>query len=157
MNIAKNKAILTEQKEEMPISFLTTFVSDGWSEVGNLKEEIVGIKSTFKNSSKVIDILQDLLDAYLVAIGQAELYLQNKDYIDIPEIEEASPVQEVLTSPNAEIITEKIEPEINLDEILNESKVRSRQPNLETFDCDFDEPDLSEPKLTDADLYGKNE
>ena len=79
--------ILKESKEELPISFLTAFVSKGWEEVGILKEEIKAIKEEFKGTKKVEELLQDLIDAYLVCIGQTELLMKDKSYIEMPEEE----------------------------------------------------------------------
>ena len=69
------------KKEELPISFLTDFISRGWDQIGQLKETLAAIKGEFTGTKKVEEILQPLLDAYLVCVGQLELHLQNKDYI----------------------------------------------------------------------------
>ena len=75
-------AELKESKEKLPISFLTDFVSRGWDDVGYLKETIKSISETFSGTKKVEELLQALVDAYLVCIGQLELHLQAKDYLD---------------------------------------------------------------------------
>ena len=74
---------LTEPKEKLPISFLTDFVSRGWDDVGYLKETIKSISDSFRGTKKVEELLQALVDAYLVCIGQLEAHLQAKDYLDI--------------------------------------------------------------------------
>jgi len=79
MNLKESK------KEKLPLDFLTSTVSHGWEEIGNLKASISGIKETFTDTKKIEDILQDLVDAYLVCVGQLELYMDKKDYIDAPE------------------------------------------------------------------------
>ena len=79
------KIINESKKEKLPIDFITQFVSKGWDEVGVLKASKDAIKVTFKETTKVESIIQDLIDAYLVCIGQMELYLDKKDYLDIPE------------------------------------------------------------------------
>ena len=73
---------LTESKEKLPISFLTVFVSRGWDDVGYLKETIKSISESFSGTKKVEELLQALVDAYLVCIGQLEAHLQAKDYLD---------------------------------------------------------------------------
>lgn len=75
--------ILKEAKENLPVTFLTAFVSDGWEKVGILKEQIEAIKREFKGTKKVEGLLQDLIDAYLVCIGQMEQHLSAKDYLDL--------------------------------------------------------------------------
>ena len=82
------KIINESKKEKLPIDFITQFVSKGWDEVGMLKASKDAIKSTFKETAKVESIIQDLIDSYLVCIGQMELYLDKKDYLDIPEASE---------------------------------------------------------------------
>ena len=73
---------LTESKEKLPISFLTDFVSRAWDDVGYLKETIKSISESFSGTKKVEELLQALVDAYLVCIGQLEAHLQAKDYLD---------------------------------------------------------------------------
>lgn len=75
-------ADLKESKEKLPISFLTDFVSRGWDDVGYLKETIKSIGESFSGTKKVEELLQALVDAYLVCIGQLEMHLQAKDYLD---------------------------------------------------------------------------
>jgi hypothetical protein len=75
-------AELKESKEKLPISFLTDFVSRSWDDVGYLKETIASIKESFSGTKKVEELLQALVDAYLVCIGQLEAHLQAKDYLD---------------------------------------------------------------------------
>ena len=82
------KIINESKKEKLPIDFITQFVSKGWDEVGMLKASKDAIKATFKETTKVESIIQDLIDSYLVCIGQMELYLDKKDYLDIPEASE---------------------------------------------------------------------
>lgn len=76
------EAKLNEAKEKLPISFLTDFVSRGWDDIGYLKETIKSINENFSGTKKVEELLQALVDAYLVCIGQLELHLQDKDYLD---------------------------------------------------------------------------
>ena len=79
------KQTLNESKEKLPASFLTDFISRGWEDIGYLQETMKSIKSSFSGTQKVEELLQALLDAYLVCVGQLELHLEDKDYIDIPE------------------------------------------------------------------------
>ena len=73
---------LKESKENLPVSFLTDFISRGWDDVGYLNETIKSIGETFKGTKKVEELLQALADAYLVCIGQLEAYIQGKNYLD---------------------------------------------------------------------------
>ena len=79
------KQTLNESKEKLPASFLTDFISRGWEDIGYLQETLKSIKASFSGTQKVEELLQALLDAYLVCVGQLELHLEDKDYIDIPE------------------------------------------------------------------------
>ena len=85
MKILKEQQI---RQDELPITFITSFVSRGWEEVGMLKEQIKALKTEFKNVDKIEEILQGLIDAYLINIGQLELFLQENDYVEVPEVEE---------------------------------------------------------------------
>ena len=67
------KIINESKKEKLPIDFITQFVSKGWDEVGMLKASKDAIKTTFKETAKVESIIQDLVDSYLVWIGQMKI------------------------------------------------------------------------------------
>lgn len=166
--------ILKENKEKLPIDFLTQFVSNGWNEVGNLKASIEAIKATFKDTTKVEGILNELVDAYLIAIGQAELYMQDKNYIDQPEEIKESLTESAELKEDTEQITEELpdiktlemdkeedipveeiqdtdlKPDLDIEESINFSDEAAK---YEWF-CDFDEP-VGE-KITDDDLYRNN-
>lgn len=76
---------INESKEKLPLDFLTSTVSHGWEEIGNLKASIEGIKKSFSGTEKVEKILQELVDSYLICVGQLEMFLDKKNYIDMPE------------------------------------------------------------------------
>ena len=77
--------VLKESKEELPVSFLTDFISQGWEKVGVLQASIEALKETYKGVGPVTDLIQDLVDAYLVCIGQLETHIEDKKYIEYPE------------------------------------------------------------------------
>lgn len=170
--------ILKESKENLPIAFLTDFISKGWEEVGYLKADIEAIKEAYKGTKPIETLIQDLIDAYLVCIGQLEAHLHDKNYLDYPEesglssgkLEEELEIK--VSADKVEIKTEKTTPvEVNEEDDLitigvdeaevkfddsklamsDEDVVRVNEP-FEYF-VDFEEPDMSQPKLTDKDLY----
>ena len=104
--------ILKESKTQLPITYLTNFVSRGWGEVGNLKEELEAIRHEFKDVKKIEDCVSDLIDAYLICIGTLESMLDDKKYVEFPE-----EMKESLTE-NFEIELDKAEDE----EAENEEK-----------------------------------
>jgi hypothetical protein len=170
--------ILKESKEALPIAFLTDFISKGWEEVGYLKADIEAIKEAYKGTKPIEALIQELIDAYLVCIGQLEAHLQDKNYLDYPEesglsgakleedleikvsadkveikTEETTPVE---VNEEDDIITIGVdEPKVKFDDsklaMSDEDVARVNEP-FEYF-VDFDEPDMSQPKLTDKDLY----
>ena len=176
----------TELKEILPVSFLTDMISKGWEEVGYLKESSTAIREAYKDTSKIEALMQELMDAYLVFIGQIEMYLEDKENISADATEESEPTPAVAKElPEAEL---KIEP-INVDDDLPEedleTDIEAAKENEDTmtfsdkplddfvadmpikpvaaqeeprepfeFFVDFDEPDMSEPRLSDDDLYG---
>ena len=84
MEIIKEQK-LTESKEKLPISFLTDFVSKGWEEVGYLKADIEAIKEAYSGTKLVEELIQNLIDAYLVCVGQMELHIHDNNYLEYPE------------------------------------------------------------------------
>ena len=178
MKILKEDTI---SKEVLPVSFLTDMISKGWEEVGYLRESSTAIKETYKDTSKIETLMQDLMDAYLVFIGQIEMYLEDKENISADATEESELTPMVAKElPEAEL---KIEP-INVDADLSKEELvadieATEEENTKTFSdkqldvpitepvatqekpiepfeffVDFDEPDMSEPRLSDDDLYG---
>lgn len=77
--------IIKENKENLPISFLTDFISKGWEEVGYLKADIEAIREIYKGTKNIEELIQNLIDAYLVCIGQLEAHISDKNYIEYPE------------------------------------------------------------------------
>ena len=173
--------ILKESKETLPIAFLTDFISKGWEEVGYLKADIEAIKEAYKGTKPIEDLIQDLIDAYLVCIGQLEAHLHDKKYLDYPEESGLSGTKldeelELKVTPDQIVIkTEKNTPvDINEDDdiitigveenaaedefeapmpaVKPASKPNSNEEPFEYF-VDFDEPDMTQPKLTDDDIY----
>ena len=174
--------ILKESKETLPIAFLTDFISKGWEEVGYLKADIEAIKEAYKGTKPIEGLIQDLIDAYLVCIGQLEAHLHDNKYLEYPEesglsgtkLEEELELK--ISTDKIEIKTEKTTPvsinevddiiTIGLDEIAPEAEIEAPAADMgvpetksevagEPFEyfVDFDEPDMTQPKLTDADLY----
>lgn len=164
-------------KEVLPVSFLTDMISKGWEEVGFLRESSAAIKDTYADTKQIEDLMQDLMDAYLVFIGQVELYLNKekdistdasvdekepkdeKEDIEVePEIEEVKPAL-----PEAEFDIEPVE-EIDADAFTTPISKATAEPEVgpgasEPFEffVDFDEPDMSEPRVSDRDLYGQDD
>lgn len=173
--------ILKESKETLPIAFLTDFISKGWEEVGYLKADIEAIKEVYKGTKPIEGLIQDLIDAYLVCIGQLEAHLHDNKYLEYPEGSGLSGTKldeelELKVAPDQIVIkTEKTTPvEINeeddliiigVDETAPEAEFKAPEaapvpaenvkPAGEPFEyfVDFDEPDMSQPKLTDEDIY----
>ena len=174
--------ILKESKENLPIAFLTDFISKGWEEVGYLKADIEAIREAYKGTKPIEGLIQDLIDAYLVCIGQLEAHLQDKNYLDYPEdsglsgakLEEDLELK--ISADKVEIKTEKATPvEVNEEDDLitigveeveeekfddsklamSDKKVAEVNEPFEYF-VDFDEPDMTQPKLTDKELYNED-
>jgi hypothetical protein len=171
--------ILKEAKEALPIAFLTDFISKGWEEVGYLKADIEAIREAYKGTKPIEALIQDLIDAYLVCIGQLEAHLHDNKYLDYPEesglngTKLAEELELKIASDRIEIKTEKNTPVdvneeedmiiIGIDESATDDEIEPPRQSAATSDTeseeafeyfvDFDEPDLTQPKLTDEDLY----
>lgn len=113
MKIEKQQ--LNESKEKLPVSFLTDFVSRGWEDIGYLKATISSIGENFSGTKKVEGLLQNLLDAYLVCVGQLELHLAEKDYLDIPDEAKDESLTEDLT---IRVSGDQVEVEGNEDTVI---------------------------------------
>ena len=156
--------ILNEAKENLPVSFLTDFISKGWEEVGYLKADIEAIKQSFKGTQKVEELIQSLIDAYLVCIGQLEAHISDKKYIEYPEESglgetlKESLEEDLNITVNTDKIEIKVEPEQVEEVKINNKPEVEKDREIEEFEyfCDFDEPDLTQPKLTDKELYNED-
>ena len=156
--------ILKESKEALPIAFLTDFISKGWEEVGYLKADIEAIKQSFKGTQKVEELIQSLIDAYLVCIGQLEAHISDKKYIEYPEESglgetlKESLEEDLNITVNTDKIEIKVEPEQVEEGKINSKPEVEKDREIEEFEyfCDFDEPDLTQPKLTDKELYNED-
>ena len=136
--------ILKESKETLPIAFLTDFISKGWEEVGYLKADIEAIKEAYKGTKPIEGLIQDLIDAYLVCIGQLEAHIHDKKYLEYPEesglsgtkLEEELELK--ISTDKIEIKTEKTTPvEVNeeddiitigIDEDATEAEFKPHKP-----------------------------
>lgn len=153
------KIINEAKKEILPIDFITSFISRGWNEIGSLKTDINSIKQVFKNTTKVEEILQNLLDAYLIAIGQMELQLDKKEYLEIPDekqltedidslaIKKTEPETDIKTSrpkisaDPSSLINKQSEIKLTLED--DEKDVETPEKETENFEffTDFEEPE----------------
>lgn len=121
-----------------------------------LKASKDAIKTTFKETAKVESIIQDLIDSYLVCIGQMELYLDKKDYLDIPEASELNEatntdedlkLQEDLELKNSDDFDVEVKQEDNKVKIEIEPKKEEQETEEEeeeTEDKEVDKPDAFE-------------
>ncbi len=162
--------ILQEAKEKLPVSFLTDFVSRGWDDVGYLKETIAAIKEVYSGTEEIEKLLSDLIDAYLVCIGQMEAHLHDNKYIEFPEesklnedvnitvtpeeVKIADNSGEVVAEIPTEIPAEEEKPTEVQAEVEEPKEVKKELPDTEfDFFVDFDEPaDLKAKPLTDEEI-----
>lgn len=156
--------VLKESREQLPIDFITSFVSKSWEEVGNIKASINGINGNFKDTKKVEEILQNLVDAYLITIGQLEMQLDNKKYLDMPDektLQESlndkeDDVETSIKLDNFEVEVEEKDDSLAIeispkndekeeldDEDVDESEDEKKEKSSDFELIDFDEPDVS--------------
>ena len=169
--------ILKEAKEKLPVSFLTDFISRGWDDVGYLKETIAAIKEVYSGTKEIEDLLQALIDAYLVCIGQMEAHLHDNKYIEFPEdsklnedvniniAPEELKIEKVKISsdsgekvdivpPEAEKPAEDEKPTTAKAEAEEPKEVKKELPDTDfEFFVDFDDPaDVKAAPLTDEEI-----
>lgn len=167
-------SINESKKEPLPATFLTTFVSDGWNTISRLRSDIEAIKKEFTGTKKAEIILDNLITAYLVAVGQAEACLENKNYLDFSrdeilngenvdssvkpsKITEAQRIDKPATAANkimeAASIGDWKQETLEKATLSEEDAEKCPEINSEYF-VDFGEPVGN--KLTDDDLYENN-
>jgi hypothetical protein len=142
-----------ELKDKITISkeFISELEAKSWQEVEQLQAQIANIEVTAE-STKVIQLLKNLLTSYYVFVGElenlndedkapkvTEFTCQDKEPIPTAPVEEAS-AKEVFDEAD-DFFDEQINGESTTDEVF--------EP-FEYF-VDFDEP-IGEP-LTDDDIY----
>lgn len=182
---ANNENLKESTEKKLPMdkdfssSVVTQLLQDGWGEIGGLQDQI-SLLNQYKNSSKLTSILQKLLDAYLIFVGQLEGYLDDKNIVDFPDEkqlkEEINPKinendqkankifqsvekKEDNDEEKSAIIT--AEPEIsslNQTEIEDEINLpldKAEEEPKNNFFVDFEDPKGDRP-LTDADIYDEN-
>lgn len=152
------KIIKENLEENIPVSFLTGFVSKSWEEIGNIKQSIESLKKDFKNISEVNNILQDLSDAYLICIGRMEKLLNNENYIEAEPIKAADefsdtsynkeaekPEEEehvLIGEPEIATYTSELEPETNTEISNTDTLLDDEVPEVDNDDFIFSEDDF---------------
>ena len=139
---------LTESKEKLPISFLTDFVSRGWDDVGYLKETIKSISESFSGTKKVEELLQALVDAYLVCIGQLEAHLQAKDYLDTDLDNKLTEDVDIHIDGNEVHITDDSGEEVAtvpVESATEKTPVECEGPECEVPSVEVEMPTVAEP------------
>lgn len=165
---------LKESKEKVPATFVTSYISDAWEKVGYIKADLEAIKRDYSDTKIVCDCLQDIMDAYLIAAGRLQAFLDNKNYVDMPDTADTK-VEEALTEAVEEPVTEdaniddieikidtvNITPkfvEDNLDAEETEPVMSVRRPVVTPvapqqpampkgdfeYTCDFDDPEITQ-------------
>lgn len=140
---------LTESKEKLPISFLTDFVSRGWDDVGYLKETIKSISESFSGTKKVEELLQALVDAYLVCIGQLEAHLQAKDYLDTDLDNKLTEDVDIHIDGNEVSITDDSGEEVATVPV--ESAAEETSAECEGPECDIPPAEVEIPTVVEPD------
>lgn len=142
---------INENKDNLPITYLTTLVSRGWEEVGMLREEIEAVKKEFKNTSAIEECVNNLIDAYLICIGTVEGILDNKKYVKFPE--EASALKEAVEEIKPEmeaidVIKNQVELQVEDDEVSLVNKGAEDADKL-VLDVSDEEREILESEFED--------
>jgi hypothetical protein len=162
------KILQEAKKEDMPITFLTDLVRESWESISHLQGDIEAIDQYFKNTGDLKDILQDLVDAYLICVGRLEGHLQSEGIA--PENKDGlkNQVKQAVLEEDIQIIINETpkEPEIIMPRPIVPVEVEEAPECSEAeplpcdscsepfeFFTDFDEPDMTEPVVTDDDVY----
>lgn len=170
----------TTIKESLPVSFITDMMSKGWDEVGYLREASAAIKETYEDTAKVEGLMQDLMDAYLIFIGQLEAYLHEEENI-VASVESVKEESTKAEEPDEAEASTEIEADVDIESELKDLKADKVSDHIEPlpeaefeiepldepvrpveasdpfeFFTDFDDPDMTTPPLQDSDLYDEH-
>ena len=120
--------ILKEAKDQLPSSFVTDKISKLWEEIGYIKEEQKAIKQTFSGTDKVIEILRELEDSYLIAVSRLQAFAAKKNMVVIPEADGKATIKEGLEEdvPAADILQDfvaKLDRDDTIDTTVTEPTV----------------------------------
>ena len=152
--------ILKESKEQLPITYLTNFVSRGWEEVGMLKEEIEAIKAEFKDVKKIEDCVSNLIDAYLICIGYIEGILNDKKYVEFPEEAKEALTEEINPDLTAiDIIKDKLDIQGEDNEVIFAEKGQMEEEDADKLVIEVSEEELEviESEISEDESEEKSE
>jgi hypothetical protein len=147
------KIMHESKKEALPLDFITSFVSKSWEEIGNIKANIEGIHQAFTGTGKIEEILQNLVDAYLICVGQLELYIDKKDYLDLPSIEKINEsLNEEVEDENKtplDILKDKVDIHSEEDTIIIAEKGQLDNPDAPKIEVEAseEEKEILEPEF----------
>lgn len=147
---------LIEKKSKVPASFITSYVSEAWEQIGRLKSDIEAISKEYTNAKTIIECLQDIQDAYIIAAGRLQNYLADTDEIEsLDQIEEKVETktevkEEFIRAPKLQ--APKQQDNLNEDVIINNltiNKIDTISP-AELIEIDeFPSPDLTDRDIAD--------
>lgn len=159
---------LNESKDKIPATFITSYISDAWEKIGYINEDINAVKKEYSDTNVVVECLQDIVDAYLVAAGRLQAYLDGKEHIDTEVAKENQDkmIKEELT-PIAKPV--KVETKVETPSTIATKPapvakpvveatpaVEAKPENVFEYTCDFEEPtavDVNQVEL-DPSIFG---
>jgi len=129
---------IQESKEKLPITFITSFIKNGWEMIGNLTADADAIKANYAKTGDIAEIIQDVVDAYTVAVSRMEGIVQKAEYLNY-EIED---LKEQAEKAKTKALSEgylKEDVNINIDKV--EVKLEPEAPIADDEDFDFGKDD----------------
>lgn len=132
----------------VPTEFLTGFVGECWSRIGDLKSMIDSISTTYtKDDYDIVSIMQGLVDAYLIAAGQIENRLAKTgdlannevQKVDEPVVQVTPVVADIENVVETEPVITAEEPEQEPEQPVDETPVEEPEEEIESNDIN-DEP-----------------
>lgn len=145
-----------ERKEVLPAEIVSGQISDLWTRVGSLKTLISDLRKNYLQSGKVCDILEDMLNSDLTAVGQLELFLHENDYLGDSNTEDIEDAAKLSIQQGEENQAEKEHPEDDEEEEDNSEEEDTEiddRPEANQLDGPIMD-DFPEPiDITDDDIY----
>ena len=154
---------LNESKDKIPATFITSYISDAWEKIGYINEDINAIEKEYSDTKVVRECLQDIVDAYLVAAGRLQAYLDGKENIDTEDAaerqeqgikEELTPIKQTTKAVTAvEAPTTIAAPKVNktAQQVMESLAQQASSDDVFEYTCDFDEPDTVDMSKVELD------
>ena len=131
-------------KEKIPTPFITNFIAECWGKIGDLNNQISSLNNSTE-SKAVKSIIQNLIDTYLITIGNLESFLDkftSGKEIDIslindPTLNSDNKNLKEDVSLNISIDVDKNNKKDTLTNSIDDESIEILKSNIDSFEDDW--------------------